>query len=180
MFRLLKSGVLSLALLASLNAVVMAADPFGKTCGSFNGVVAYSNGTNGYFSNVQNSANGYSTAYKWQCAEFAARYYKLVYGMQVRGGDANSWYTSAKSKGLRSFANGGTTMPAVGDILCSNYSTGHVAIVREVGSNYIKVIQQNWANNSADNSMTLSMTFSGGKHTVAAAGSYRWQGLLRK
>ena len=180
MFRFLKSGVLSLAILASLNSVVAASEPFGKTCGSFNGVVAYSNGTNGYFSNVQNSANGYSTGYKWQCVEFATRYYKLIYGMQIRGGDANSWYGNAASKGLRSFANGGTTKPAVGDIMCANYSTGHVAIVREVGSNYIKVIQQNWANTSADNSMSLSMTVSGGKYTVAAAGSYRWQGWLRK
>src|SRR5437016_962576 len=127
------------------------ADVFGTAVGSYNGVIAYSNGTNDYVSYNTKTVNGYTTGYKWQCVEYCARYYWSVYGLKVAGGNANTWYGNASSKGLRKFANGGTTKPAVGDILCSGYSTGHVAIVREVGSTYVKGIQQNWSNTSADN-----------------------------
>lgn len=180
MFCNCKSSIASLVLVASLTTAAGAADPFGTTCGSFNNVVAYSNEYPMYFSNVLNSANSYTTGYKWQCVEFTTRYYKVVYGMQIRGGNANTWYDSAATKGLRKFPNGGTTKPAVGDILCSKYSTGHVAIIREVGSNYVKVIHQNFSNSSADNSKTLTMTVASGRYTIAAAGSYGWQGWLRK
>ncbi len=157
------------------------ADTFGTAVGSFNGVVAYSNGSNTYVSGQTNSVNGYTTGIRWQCVEFAARYFKAIYNLRIAGGNANTWYNNASGKGLNRFSNGGTTRPAVGDVLCTaSGANGHVAIVREVGSNFIRIIHQNWNNTSTDNAKTLSMTLSGGRYTVAAAGSYVWQGWLRK
>lgn len=160
-------------------AIVAVADPFGSNVGSFQGVPAYSNGTNGTASNQYNTVNGYRTGMKWQCVEYVSRFYWLVYGRQIAGGNANSFY--GNGKGLNRRANGGSVRPQVGDILCSaSGGYGHVAIVREVGSNYIVVIHQNWANTSADNAKRMTMTVSNGRYTVAAAGSYSWQGWLSR
>ena len=153
---------------------------FGTKVGSYNGVNAYSNGSVGYYSNVSNYYNGYRTGIEWQCVEYVDRYYKTIYNKNITGGNANTYYSDASSKGLNRAANGSTDKPRPGNILCSagakgNY--GHVAIIREVGSDYIKVIQQNWSNNSSDNSKKLSMTYKNGKYTVAAFGSgYAVQG----
>jgi len=161
--------------------VQAASAAFGTALGSFNGVVAYSNSGDPY--KTLKYVNGYCTGYEYECVEFAARYYFVVYGMRVAGGYAKTWFGSAGTKGLRPYSNGGTTKPAVGDIFAASYSNGHVAICREVGANYVILIMQNWNNNSTDCSMRLNMTVTNGKYSVQAAGAsglYVWQGWLRK
>ena len=131
-------------------------------------------------SGQSNGVGGVATGWTWQCVEYAARYYKAVYNLQIAGRSANTWYANAAAKGLRAFPNGGTSRPRVGDILCSAYSDGHVAIVREVGPNFVKVIHQNWSNTTADDSKRLTLTVTGGKYTVQPAGRFSFQGWLRK
>lgn len=133
--------------------------PFGTYVGSFNGVNAYSNGVQDYFSSQDNFYNNFNTGVKWLCIEYVQRYYLQIYGIAINPfmGSANTFYSRASVAGLLSYPNGGSEAPQVGDIICSNGgSSGHVAIVREVGSNYINVIQQNWSNSASDNSDTLS------------------------
>ncbi len=156
------------------------ASPFGTKVGSYNGVDAYSNGSNGYVSYQYNYYNNYNTGMKWQCVEYVNRYYKAIYNKQITGGNANTYYSNASSKGLNSAKNGSSTKPKTGMILCSNGgSYGHVAIIREVGSNYVKVIHQNWSNSSSDNSKQLSMTVKNGKYTISGfSSSYPVQGWL--
>lgn len=157
---------------------------FGTKVGSFNSVSAYSNGNTCYVSSSYNYYNGYNTGLKWQCVEYADRYFKQKFNRQIRGGNANTYYSNASAKGLNRAANGSTNHPQVGNILTSaGGSYGHVAIVKEVGSNYVKVIQQNWCNCSSDNSKTLSMTVttSGGKKYYKVSSfnsSYPVQGWL--
>jgi hypothetical protein len=123
----------------------------------------------------------FPTGYKWQCVEFPTRYYWVVYGLKIRGGHANTWYNNAVAKGLASFPNGGTTEPAIDDILCSaSHHYGHVAIVRAVSPNSITVIHQNWDNTSSDNAKILKMDMVNGTYKVNDVGSYSWQGWLRK
>lgn len=152
---------------------------YGSYVGTFNNITAYSNGSNGYYSGVYSCCG-----VQWQCVEYANRYYYQSLGhTNLKGtGNANTYYSTASNKGLVAFVNGGTVPPAVGDMLPSNGGAyGHIAIVREVGSNYIKVIHQNWANDTSDNVKTLSMTASNGKYTVAGfSSSYPVQGWLRK
>jgi surface antigen len=156
------------------------ASSFGTYVGSYKGVNAYSNGYTSYFSNKLNSYSGYNTGYKWQCCEYVTRFFKAIFNREIRGGNANTYYSNASAKNLKRAPNGGTDKPQTGNILCSaGGSYGHVAIVREVGSNYIKVIQQNWDNSSSDNSKTLSMKVSNGKYTVSGfSSSYPVQGWL--
>lgn len=152
---------------------------FGDVVGTFNGITAYSNGSVNYNSGV------YSTVgLKWQCVEYVNRYFyqKLAHKNLIHTGNAKDYYGTAASKDLNAYANGGGTAPAVGDMLVSNGgSFGHIAIIREVGANYVKVIQQNWSNAAADNSMQLAMTVSNGTYSVAGfPGSYPVQGWLRR
>uniref|UniRef100_A0A7V3RIG8 CHAP domain-containing protein n=1 Tax=candidate division WOR-3 bacterium TaxID=2052148 RepID=A0A7V3RIG8_UNCW3 len=153
-------------------------DPWGTYVGKFYEVRAYSNGTTNYL-------GPYDTyGYRYQCVEWINRFYvQMMLHKNMRGsGDANQYYDKYESLGLNRYPNGGTEPPQPKDILCSNGGLhGHVAIVREVGSNYVKVIQQNWYNDYRDSSMTLSMTVSGGHYTVSGFNSsYPIQGWLRK
>jgi surface antigen len=112
-------------------------------------------------------------------------------GMNV---DAKNYLSTAPSWGLVAYKNGGTPPPQMGDIICSNgngVNKGHVAIVRQVLGDSIRVIHQNWANsiglasenyyNKDANYYPLKMTLSGGKYTVSALGSgYPVTGWLHK
>lgn len=152
---------------------------FGDYAGSFNGITAYQNGSTNY------DSGQYSTCgLKWQCVEYVNRYYYQKYAHKnLRGtGNANTYYATAASKGLIAHKNAGSTKPAVGDMLVSaGGSFGHIALVREVGSNYVKVIQQNWSNSTSDDSKPLTMTAANGTYTVAGfSGSYPIQGWLRR
>jgi surface antigen len=152
---------------------------FGQQIGTFNGVPAYSNGSTTY-----NSGKYSCCGLMWQCVEYVNRYYhqKLGHANLKGTGHAKSYFGTAASKGLAAYPNGGPMKPAVGDMITSAGGTyGHIGLVREVGSNHVKVIHQNWSNGKADESLTLSLSSSGGKFTVGGfSSSYPVQGWLRK
>lgn len=84
---------------------------------------------------------------EYQCVEFVNRWL-VAKGFKnlTRTGDAHTYFTEAKSKGLTAYSNGGDVAPKVGDILVfssSDQKYGHVAIVLEVNENSVKVAQQN-------------------------------------
>jgi surface antigen len=153
--------------------------PWNTQIGELNGIPAYSNRSTGYFS------NDYSEyGMKWQCVEYVNRYYALVLGHQnLKGkGHAKTYYSTAADKGLVAYPNGGSTRPAINDMLVSTGGRhGHVAIIREVGDDYVDVIHQNWANDSSDNSKRLKMTVSNDSYTVSDfSDKYPVRGWLRK
>lgn len=161
---------------------------YGTLVGTFNGVAAYSNGSDTYVSNQYNiTDDGTNTGMKWQCVEYVKRYYYLNYGKTwyIPGQNANDYYGNATALGLTAFPNTGTTAPQVGDILAfagGSGELGHVAIIRELGADYVKVIQQNVTQNSRDADFSYSLTVSDGTYTVSAAmlgQSYTTQGWLR-
>lgn len=143
---------------------------WGTYVGSYNSVNAYSNGSTSY---VYAGSDTYGIPY--QCVHYANRYAKSYKGKtSMKGtGNANA-YCSGRPSDYTVYSNGGTTSPATGDILVSKGGTyGHVGVVREVGSTYVKVIMQNWSNTTSDNSKTLSMSVAAGKYTVSGfSGTY--------
>ena len=154
---------------------------FGSYVGSFNDVNSYSNGTTSTASYEYNNSEGVNTGMKWQCVEYVNRYYYKIYGIDLKStgiyGNANHYYDNASKAGLIAYPNDGDFAPKEGDILCSNGSSyGHVAIVRNVTSNSIDVIHQNWSNTSSDNSKTLSRS---GNYVSAFSSSYPVKGWLR-
>lgn len=152
--------------------------------GDASGIYAYSNGENtgGGGTCGTNSVSGYTTGYKWQCVEYVNRYFYQKFNKKISGGNANTYYSKASSKGLNSAKNGGTDKPQVGNIICSaggNY--GHVAIVKEVGSDYIKAVQQNWSCSTGEIKLSMSVKSKDGKKYYTVSGfssSYPIQGWL--
>lgn len=112
----------------------------GHILGTVNGVSVF--GNNG----SSNQGAGY-----YQCTEFCNRYYAEVYGKNIidsgsQGGNATDWFRKARDKGLDAFQNGGDVPPRPGDIICFSAGAanlGHVAIVMEVNSLYVKIAHQN-------------------------------------
>ena len=130
---------------------------FGQKVGTFNSVDAYSNGSASYVSNADNTSQNYTTGMTWQCVEYVNRYYWQTYGKQIRIArrNANDYYKNATARGLVAYPNDRAEQPQVGDIIVSEYSYGHVAIVREVDTDKIYVIQQNYCENTSDNKYPL-------------------------
>ncbi len=157
---------------------------FGEKIGEFNGVAAYSNGRCNpkYSSGEKQYHKEYITGFKWQCCEYVVRYYKQVYNLEVRGGDAWEWFDLAGEKGLDAFKNGSEIKPAPGDILCSDVGYfGHVAIIRAVGPDYVEVIHQNWKNDGQDAAYRCPMVVKDARYWVRPFkhSYYEWQGWLR-
>lgn len=160
--------------------------PFGDTTPrySFCGVQGYSNAGNETTARVAMSKYGLP----YHCTEYALRFICEVYNVaecRTHGrngqptGHAGQWFGNHANhyvlRTLERHENGGTVRPQAGDILASSSgSFGHVAIVREVGSDYVAIIEQNVSQSEADAFRVLSMDTSGGRYRIAG-----WQGWMR-
>lgn len=126
----------------------------GKEIDSYKNVGIYYNGilyTKAYGKNY--SEDGYYYGQKWQCVEYIKRFYyeakdhKMpdVYGnardffdFDVQQGELN------KRRDLVQYRNGGNVKPEPDDLMVfTDTKFGHVAIVTDVTSDYVEVIQQN-------------------------------------
>src|SRR5664280_75391 len=188
--------IMFVAVVGTSSAAVYTPPYWGNQIGSFtyneHEVGAYSNG-NEKFVYPDRGTFGY----QFQCVEYVNRFYFQALGHKnmVGTGNANNYYSTASSRELVAYKNGGTTPPQMGDIICSNgngVNVGHVAIVRQVLPDSIRVIHQNWENiplkvngvwtfNPKANYFPLKMTVSGGKYTVSQFGTgYPVTGWLNK
>jgi hypothetical protein len=123
----------------------------------YNGVEVYYNGKN--FKNVlgrNTTKDGYNLGLKFQCVEFVKRYYYETYGHKMPNsyGHAKVFYDMElgdvglnRDRGMWQYANVREELPQVDDILVygphAGNPFGHVAIITEVGEDYIKLIHQN-------------------------------------
>lgn len=126
----------------------------GAAMDSHNGVVVHYNGWNFAQSHGKHYAvDGYYYGRKWQCVEFVKRYYyeHLNHSMPDGWGNAKDFFDISllhkdfnKRRGLNQYYSGAKDDPKPDDLLVfNNGKYGHVAIVTEVGSDYVEVIQQN-------------------------------------
>jgi hypothetical protein len=128
----------------------------GDKLDEFNGVAVYYNGAINHTSGRRTTEDGYNLGLKFQCVEFVKRYYherfnhkmpnsmghaKAFFSMAVRDGELN------KERMLLQYRNGAGSRPLVDDLIVfapwALNRFGHVAIVSEVGADFIEVIQQN-------------------------------------
>jgi surface antigen len=128
----------------------------GSVIDRFNGVSVHYNGD---FSNSvgrNTTPDGYNLGLRYQCVEFVKRYYaeRLNHRMPDSWGHAKDFYDPKVSDGqlnpgrdLLQFANGGSSLPQVEDLIIFGPSEsneyGHVAIVSAVEEGAIEIIQQN-------------------------------------
>jgi len=178
----LQAAVICLALLSLSASEASAVLPWGTPVGEWSlastdaPIVAYSNGRWEWY---PDRLTGFGKA--WQCVELVNRFYAQVYGLEIEGGDAKHYFRRAKRKGLIAYDNGGPVPPRPGDILCSQGPPyGHVAIVKSVGPDEVRIIQQNWYNDGRDADMSLKLTVKDGLYHVAGFGpKHPMQGWLR-
>ncbi|MBU3135528.1 CHAP domain-containing protein [Clostridium gasigenes] len=126
----------------------------GTEIDSYSNVPVYYNGkiyTETYGENY--GEDGYYYGYEWQCVEYVKRFYHQIkdHKMPDVYGNAKEFFDDSvpqgelnKSRDLVQYRNGESVKPEADDLIVfTNSKYGHVAIVTEVKSNYIEVIQQN-------------------------------------
>lgn len=125
----------------------------GTVIDQYKGVPVYFNGKPLESQGRHKSPGGYNYGMKWQCVEFVKRYYydRLKHPMPNTYGHAKDFFDRAledgdfnEQRGLYQFINGGVFKPQADDIVVyAGDEYGHVAIITEVGEDYINIIQQN-------------------------------------
>jgi hypothetical protein len=128
----------------------------GQKLDSLNGVYVYYNGGIGNVEERNLSHDGYNLGLKYQCVEFVKRYYYEHYQHKMPDtyGKAKDFFDPLIKDGevnpkrnLLQFTNPGTSRPQKGDLMIfdghAGNKYGHVAIVSELGDQYIEIIQQN-------------------------------------
>ncbi|WP_051304326.1 CHAP domain-containing protein [Calidithermus chliarophilus] len=126
----------------------------GIPIGSLDGVEGFYHGLAEGDSYGPNHLNDTYMGQKWQCVEFARRYYWLIYGHMLAGlgygTGAIKMYTEGLKdgemgySGLAQYLNGSPTKPRKGDLMVfATGSYGHVAVVAEVSDEHVTVAQQN-------------------------------------
>jgi len=152
----LKFGLVFIIIILIVGGVYILRDRkmIGKEIDSYKNVAVYYNGiiyTKAYGKNY--SENGYYYGQKWQCVEYIKRFYYQAKGHEMPNvyGNAKDFFDADvkqgelnKSRDLVQYRNGGNIKPKPDDLIVfTDTKLGHVAIVTEVTSNYVEVIQQN-------------------------------------
>merc|ERR1712216_253899 len=145
-------------------------EPFGTVLGvAPGGVPAYSSDYATWnvprgkrdWRNMHETADGQHvyTGAKWQCVEFARRWLLVNRGytfsdipmayhiMELDHVTVQTGQQRGATKPLWACTNGGLVRPQVGNMLIWDRSydgTGHVAIVTEVGADYVRIAEQNF------------------------------------
>lgn len=135
----------------------------GDTLDVFNNVYVIYNKSMNNTSGRHLTKDGYNLGLKWQCVEFVKRYYyeHLNHKMPNSYGHAKDFFNAQVLDGnlntdrnLLQFTNGSTSLPKVNDLLIFSGNVfnpyGHVAIISEVGEDYIEIVQQNVGKTSRD------------------------------
>ena len=148
----------------------------------------YNCGSGTYDYAINTCINGTYIGLEYECVEFVNRYYLSVYGKDMASPrkNAKDYYNTASDRGLIAYENGKSdVVPQIGDILVSegdgtSSNVGHVAIVKEVATDYIIVAHQNWSNKSADKALNFSIKREGNYiHPFSTDNSYPIKGWLR-
>jgi hypothetical protein len=121
-------------------------------------VPAYSNGDDDYFSAERHFVQGIFTGFKWQCVEYARRWLLIRKTCIFRniGCASDAWHelsniervTDGKKFPLIAHSNGSAILPKKDSFLIYPRSRalpfGHIAIITEVGRDYIRIAEQNY------------------------------------
>jgi len=132
------------------------AHAIGEPLDELNGVAVYYNGAINNTSGRRTTTDGYNLGLKFQCVEFVKRYYyeRFNHKMPNSMGHAKEFFSPAVADGelnkermLLQYRNGAGSRPLADDLIVfapwALNRFGHVAIVSQVGDDFIEVIQQN-------------------------------------
>jgi surface antigen len=160
----------------------------GDQIDQLDGVAVYYNGAAFKSTFGRNrTPDGYNLGLKYQCVEFVKRYYYEHYNhkMPNASGNAKDFFDRSlndveynKKRDLMQYRNTRENPPKKGDLLVYGgyYGNpfGHVAIISEVGQDYVEIVQQNMGSKSRER---LKLVKYEAYYTVA---DYNILGWLRK
>lgn len=106
-----------------------------------------------------------------QCVEYVKRFANEMYGLSYSSyGNAKDWWTNRTIlKKFYAYENGGKEPPRPGDIIVfKGGDYGHIGVIMEVNTNYVKVVHQNGGNDSSWGPIgaRLDLTIRNGRYTV--------------
>ncbi len=156
--------------------------PYGSVIGRYNNVTAFSNCNDNCINwddsgvswtrNLTGLARDVFVGIRWQCVEYARRYLIINYNSAFTSIDSafqifnltevNDLTTNEGTFEFRTFPNGDSTPPEIGDLIISpekpGYPVGHVAVVSEVDlkAGYVALAEQNFFNKQWENSGAYS------------------------
>lgn len=150
----------------------------------FNGIPVFYNGkmSNVHGRNLTNT--GYNLGLKWQCVEFVKRYYYKYFKHKMPNtyGHAKDFFDESlgdiafnPDRALMQYKNAREVKPKTNDILVFKGNTGnpfgHIAIISNVTSSNVEIIQQNWGNRSRE---IFKLTEYQGYYTIADSEVLGW------
>jgi len=128
----------------------------GQVIDSYKGVKVYYNGNVGNVSGRNVTKDGYNLGLKYQCVEFAKRFYYEAYGHRMPDsyGHAKDFFDRNlehgaynRARGMKQYRNGGPEKPRKNDLVIigasSGNSFGHLFIITDVDRDAVEFIQQN-------------------------------------
>jgi len=128
----------------------------GQIIDRYKGVAVYNNGRVSNVSGRNTTKDGYNLGLKYQCVEFAKRFYYEVYGHKMPDsyGHAKDFFDRSLSQGainkaraMRQYHNGGPDKPKANDLVVigasGGNSFGHLFVLTKVSSDGVEFIQQN-------------------------------------
>ena len=128
----------------------------GQPIDSINGVFVFYNGNVGHIEGRNLTRDGYNLGLKYQCIEFVKRYYfqHLNHKMPDSYGHAKDFFDKTLMDGqynrirdLTQYINASRSKPQINDLVVFGATIsngfGHVAIISNVDSENIEIIQQN-------------------------------------
>jgi len=147
----------------------------GQAIDSLDGVKVLYNGQVSHTCGRNLTSDGYNLGLKYQCVEFAKRYYYLFYNHRMPNsyGHAKDFFNPSIADGkhnsarnLKQFHNGSLSCPQKGDLIVWNGNRwnpyGHIAVVSEVREHEIEITQQNPGPTSSSR-ITIGLYFLDGK-----------------
>ncbi len=133
----------------------------GSVIDQYNNVPVYYNGKFDNVSGRNVASDGYNLGLKWQCVEFAKRYYYERYGLKMPNsyGHAKEFFDETLAdkaynddRGMMQFRNTRRNPPQVDDLIIYGASDGnpfgHMGIITEIKEGRINMIQQNMGKKS--------------------------------
>jgi len=123
---------------------------------NYKGVKIYHNGSVRNVHGRNTTSDGYNLGLRYQCVEFVKRFYYEVYGHKMPNsyGHAKEFFNPAlrdggynKDRAMTQYSNASTNRPKRDDLIVFGAAPfnkfGHVAIVSDVGPDYVEIAQQN-------------------------------------
>jgi len=133
----------------------------GRVIDSYKGVDVYYNGRVANVSGRNTTKDGYNLGLKYQCVEFAKRFFYEAYDHKMPDsyGHAKDFYNRTlasgaynKARGMYQYKNGGSERPRPDDLVIIGASPsngfGHLFIITKVTRDAVEFIQQNPGSNN--------------------------------